>query len=84
MTFDVRKDDDDDRHTIQDNYNSRALRHLQEWTNKRSDVDTLVLDKPDIVETTDMEIHEEGDIIDYIEEEYQDTVGYFKDWDQNK
>ena len=83
MTFDVRKDDDD-RHPIQDNYNSRALRHLQEWTNKRSDVDTLVLDKPDIVETTDMEIHEEGDIIDYIEEEYQDTVGYFKDWDQNK
>eukprot|EP01084_Bolivina_argentea_P204415 349091_1 len=71
---------------IDDSYNTQTLRKLQEWTERQSDIITLEpIDKKLI--QTDTEKHQQEDkdsnVIDYIEEEEDNTVGYFKDWDKD-
>ena len=87
MAFDVRLKN---INTIDESYNTQTLNKLQQWTSKRSDIATLESNETSMVQT-DKEIHSGQDdgsgdrnIIDYIEEEYDNTVGYFKDWDGDK
>ena len=86
MAFDVRL-----KHinTIDESYNTQTLNKLQKWTAKRDDIDTLIIEdnnQSKLIED-DIEIHHEHDenlrnktktIIDYVDEEYYDTVGHFK------
>ena len=81
MAFDVRLNH---INTIDETYNTQTLNKLQKWTSKRDDIDTLIIEKKDrqkLIED-DIEIHYDKTetvlCADYIDEEYEDTVGYFK------
>merc|ERR1712228_46539 len=84
MAFDVRLKPTE---TIDDGYNAQTMQKLLEWTEKRSDIATLELNKSDVIKS-DIEIHEndeeDDEIIDYIDEELENTIGYFKEWDNTQ
>ena len=79
MAFDVRYEPVS---TVDTSYNAKALHQLQAWTANRSDIATLDNSNTDIATSTDIEIHDDEDVIDYIEEENEDSVGYFTDWNK--
>ena len=72
MAFDVRLKE---METIEQNYNTQTLNKLQDTLLIMEKKDKL----PKLIEN-DVEVHENGNktIIDYVDEEYDNTVGYFK------
>ena len=84
MTFDVRL-----RHMpcVNESYNTITLQKLEAWTQRRSDVATLEPRATSLL-TGDRQVHDadgqDVDVVDYIDEELDNTVGYFKENDSDE
>eukprot|EP00483_Globobulimina_turgida_P004097 UN04105 len=84
MAFDIRLIA---TNVMDDSYNTQTLHKLQKWTEKRSDITTLETKETKLIKS-DKEMHSaaedngDTDVIDYIDEEVDNTVGYFKDWNK--
>ena len=84
MAFDVRLKD---MPSVDESYNTNTMHKLREWTSRRSDIMTVEPRTVAVVENDPDITRVDGDdqnVVDYVHEEYDNIVGYFKEWDEPK